>query len=121
MMDAAQIIMADAQAHGANPEAVLRGVSGLIKHRHAILMQEGNTVLLVRVFDRDFAELHLFTTDAPLALVSALKVFYQHLQNSHLKAVYGKADQPQIIEFMKKIGFPIQPSNLHQFNWMARV
>jgi len=120
-MDAAQIIMADAQAHGVNPESALRAVGGMIKQRQAILMQEGNSVLVVRVFNKDFAELHLFTTDAPLALVSALKIFYQHLKNSHLKAVYGKADQPQIVEFMKRIGFPIEPSNIPDYNWMARV
>jgi hypothetical protein len=121
MMDAAQIIMADAQAHGVNPETALRAISGMIKHHRAILMQEGNSVLVVRVFNGDLGELHLFTTDSPLALVSALKVFYQHLQNSHLKAVYGKADNPQIIDFMKTIGFPVQPSNLAKYNWMGRV
>lgn len=120
-MDAAQIIMADAQAHGVNPETALRAISGMIKHHRAILMQEGNSVLVVRVFNGDLGELHLFTTDSPLALVSALKVFYQHLQHSHLKAVYGKADNPQIIDFMKTIGFPVQPSNLAKYNWMGRV
>ena len=120
-MDAAQIIMADAQAHGVNPETALRAISGMIKHHRAILMQEGNSVLVVRVFNGDLGELHLFTTDSPLALVSALKVYYQHLQHSHLKAVYGKADNPQIIDFMKTIGFPVQPSNLAKYNWMGRV
>ena len=38
-MDAAQIIMADAQAHGVNPETALRAISGMIKHHRAILRE----------------------------------------------------------------------------------
>ncbi len=36
---------------------------------------------------------------------------------SGIQTVYGKADNPQIIDLMKKIGIRVEDSDLSEFNW----
>jgi hypothetical protein len=54
-------------------------------------------------------------------MVQSLKVFIKKIKQSDIKAVYGKADSPQIVRLLKSIGVPVEDSNIPKFNWMARV
>jgi hypothetical protein len=120
-MTPSEIISQDIQAHGHNPERVLRWVAGHVHRHNAILLQHGNSVLLVKKIAPHQVELHLFTRDKPLALVGAIKDFYEKIKKSDIKKMYGKADNPQIVQLMKTAGVKVQNSDKPQYNWMGVV
>ena len=117
-MNASEIIAADAQSHGVDPQKALLAVSMLLKKK-AILMQSGNSVLICMPIAPGCAEVHLATVDQPLALMRALSDFAQKLKNSPIQKIYGKADNPQIVEFIKRAGVQVMNSDKPGYNWMG--
>jgi len=63
----------------------------------------------------------LFTEDKPLALAKAVVVFMQQIRGMDLDAVYGNADNQQIIQLLTSVGVPVQQSDKPEYNWMAMV
>lgn len=120
-MKASEIIAADAEQRGLDPNAVLTLVSQMVRDQNGKLMQSGNSVLLLEdIGDKNFA-LHLFTSDKPLGLAKAIVVFMQEIRNMDINAVYGQADNEQIIELLNRVGVPVQQSDKPEYNWMAMV
>lgn len=84
-------------------------------------MKHGDSVLFLNRIAPGEAELHLFTADKPQALMAALKDFIKRVRESDLKAVYGKADNPQIVQALRMVGVQVQDSDKPKYNWMAPV
>lgn len=120
-MKPSEIIKADAIQKGVNPTPILNKYARLLKNKDAILMQSGNTVLYLRKIDKGLAELHLYTVDQPMAMIRALQEFIAKIRRSDLNAVYGKADNLQIIQVLRSLGVDVVESDLPQYNWKAFV
>lgn len=120
-MKPTEIIKADAIKKGVNPAPILNKYARLLKNKDAILMQSGNTILYLRKIDKGLAELHLYTVDQPMSLVKALKEFITKIRRSDLVAVYGMADNSQIIQVLRSLGVDVIESDLPQYNWKAFV
>jgi hypothetical protein len=54
-----------------------------------------------------------------MTLARSLSAFIRRTIDLGIKTVYGKADNPQIIELLKKVGLNVVDSDLPQFNWKA--
>jgi hypothetical protein len=52
-----------------------------------------------------------------MMLSKSLLGFKKKLEESDIQTVYGKADNPQIVNLMKKLGFRVEDSDLSQYNW----
>lgn len=118
-MKASEIILADAQKRGVDGNKALGLINNAVKQKKAVLMQEGNSVLLLTKIADDAAEVHLFTQDGVMTLARSLGTFIQRTTGLGIKTVYGKADNPQIIELLKKVGLNVVDSDLPQYNWRA--
>jgi hypothetical protein len=118
-MKATEIIMADAQKRGVDANKALGLIGNAVKQKKAVLMQEGNSVLILTKINNAAAEVHLFTQDGVMALATALTAFIRRTTDLGIKTVYGKADNPQIIELLKKVGLNVVASDLPKFNWKA--
>lgn len=117
-MKPSEIITADSQKRGLNADNVLRGVKQLIDHKAAILLQENDSVALLRNLGDHRVEIHFFTADSPVTMASSIAGLFSKIQDSDIKAVYGEADNPQIIRLMRSVGVNTQDSNLPKYNWM---
>ena len=118
-MKASEIILADAQKRGVDANRALGLISNAVKQKKAVLMQEGNTVLLLTKISDGASEAHLFTQDSVMAIARALSTFIQKGMALGIRTVYGKADNPQIVELLKKVGLNVVASDLPQYNWKA--
>ena len=118
-MKASQIIMADAQKRGVNANNALGLVSNAVKQKKAVLMQEGNSVLILTKIGDVAAETHLFTQESPIALARSLAAFMKRITDLGIRTIYGKADNQQIIELLKRVGFNVVASDLPEYNWKA--
>jgi hypothetical protein len=120
-MKASEIIKADAVKRKVDPEKAMQTIGALVKDKSAVLMQENNSVLLVRKINPTSAEIHLFTQDNPRTLAKAVIGFVRKGKELGIKTVYGKADNKGIVELMKRVGLNIQASDLPQYNWKANI
>ena len=120
-MKASEIIIADAKQRGINSSAVLSRVSQMMKKENAKLMQDNKTVLLLEDIGNKNVALHLFTQDQPFSLAKSILLFMQEIRKMDLNAVYGLADNQQIIQLLISVGVPVQESDKPQYNWMAMV
>jgi hypothetical protein len=127
-MKPTEIINAEYQKLGKDPSKFLRGLNVAINKKLAIILQEGNSVLVLLTIGEGLVELHLFTTDAPLKVARALSRFVDKIRDSDLKAVYGpKENVPnsnklqQTLTMLKTLGVDVQPSDNPKYEWMAKV
>jgi hypothetical protein len=120
-MTPTEIIVADAQRNGVDPNRLLSYVSQQIQSKKAVLMSANNSLLLIITMPDDTAELHLYTADSPLGLMKSVTEFINDIKRTGLKRVYGKADNQEILEMLKRLGVDVQPSDRPEFNWMASV
>jgi hypothetical protein len=120
-MKASEIIKADAIKRKVDPDKAMQTIGALIKDKSAVLMQENDSVLLVRKINPTSAEIHLFTKDNPRTLAKAVIGFVKKGKELGIKTVYGKADNKGIIELMKRIGLNVQASDLPNYNWKANI
>lgn len=120
-MTPSEIIRKDAERMGYDADVVLRKIAKLVKSEGALLLQEGNSLLLLIAIPGNNAELHLYTADSPLNMAKALKVFVQKIRASDLKAVYGSGEVPQILKMLNQFGVETMKSDLPNYRWMAPV
>jgi hypothetical protein len=120
-MKASEIIKADAVRRKVDPDKAMQTISALVKDKSAVLMQENNSVLLVRKISPTSAEIHLFTQDNPRTLAKAVIGFVRKGKALGIKTVYGKADNKGIVDLMKRVGLNVQASDLPQYNWKANI
>lgn len=120
-MTPTEIITQNIKAIGKNPAPVLQWLSKLLKGKKAVLLRHGDSVLVLNQIGHQQAELHLFTTDKPMALMQALKDFVKKIKDSDLERVYGKADNQQIVKALGAVGVNVQNSDKPKYNWMALV
>ena len=120
-MNASEIIKRDAQRNKVDPANALLAVNKLVQSGDGILLKENDSVLLLKKLKPHVVEAHLFTVDQPMTLSKSMNMFYRKIQASDIQVVYGKADTPQIIDLMKKIGIKVQDSDLSQYNWKVVI
>lgn len=120
-MKPAEIITADAEERGLDPQLILNRIAQMLRDENAKLMQSGNSVLLLEDIGDKNVALHLFTEDSPIALAKAVVVFMQEIKGMDLDAVYGMADNEQIVQLLTSVGVPVQQSDKPGYNWMAMV
>jgi hypothetical protein len=116
-MNASEIIKQDAERNRVDPATALTAVNDLVQSGDGILLKENDSVLLLKKLRPRVVEAHLFTVDQPMMLSKSLLGFKKKLEESDIQTVYGKADNPQIVNLMKKLGFRVEDSDLSQYNW----
>lgn len=119
-MKVSEIIGAYYRKKGEDPARYLSALSQLLNIKGAVLLQEGDTVLLIVNIGDQKAELHLFTQESPLKVNSAVRKFVKKLKASDIKMIYGENDSqlPQILRSLKINAVPIDSP---RYNWFARL
>jgi hypothetical protein len=127
-MKPTEIINAEFQKLGKDSGEFLRLLNIAINKKIAIILQEGDCILVLLTIGEGLVELHLFTTEGPLKVARALSKFIDKIRKSDLKAVYGpKEDVPnsnklqQTLTMLKTLGVDVQPSDNPKYEWMAKV
>jgi len=120
-MTPSEIITADALQHHVDPQHVLAYVSEQVASAKGNVMQHGNSLLLLIHMGQGAAECHLYTQDNPIALRKALVAFLDTIKKTPVRRLYGKADNPGILQMLHMIGLNVEHSDQPQFNWMVNI
>ena len=120
-MHPVEIITKSLQKRGKDHNKYLHKIDNLLKDRKGFLLHENQSVLLGVYLDNHDVELHLLSHDSPLQLAHSLSKFIERVKKSHVRAVYGRADNEQIIRFLKRLGVEVEHSDRPGYNWKATV
>lgn len=122
-MTPTEIITADCDRTGLDPNMVLGKIGRLVQDKAAYLLQEGDFLLLViPLKDKEKSvELHLYGAGTIATLPDALKKFIKRLNDSDADMVYGDGDIPQLLSLLKRLGADVQKSDDPKYVWMAPV
>ena len=124
-MKPSEIITADSQNRGVDPDQALRSIHALIATKRGFLVQEGDSVVFLMLIGPGQYDVHLFTQDSPLRLAGSMVKIMEKIEKMKIKAIYGMADNPQIMQLMKtladKEGFEFEKSDKPNYNWMIHL
>jgi DeoR/GlpR family transcriptional regulator of sugar metabolism len=118
-MTPSEIISQDKYSQKDGADKVLAGIAKLVKDDMAVILQSGNTVLVVVRLGDGAVEVHVYTTDTGLALMSAIKVLIQKLVNSDIQVAY--ISDPRDANMLKALeinGLKVMPSDRPEYKWM---
>jgi len=124
-MKASEIIKADSESRGVNPTQTLVSIQYILMHKLGFLLQKHDTVLLLGKIAEHVYETHLFTVDKALTLSKAMVSIYHDLKKLKVQTIYGKADNPHIINLLKQLAVhehtEVLDSDRPDYNWMIHI
>ena len=120
-MTPTEVISADIQAHGKDPQADLSAIATAVKSGKGIILANGNTVLFILNIGNGAVELHLYTQDSPIKVAKALIEFIKKIRASDIQVVYGSEEPTQTLQLLKNLDVVVEPSDNPKYKWMARV
>lgn len=120
-MKPSEIIRKDAIRNKVDPDRLLASISKQLSDKTAIMLQSGDSVLVLKKIGEGKVELHLFTVESPKALMRSLKAFIDKIVGSGIEYVYGRADNKEILRMLKMLGVEVEESDMKPYNWKAEV
>jgi len=118
-MKASEIIYNDKYSQEDGPDRVLRSVAKFVEDNLAVVLQSGETVLVVVRLGDGAVEVHVYTMDSGLRLISAMKVLIQKLKNSEIQVAYiADPRDAQMLQVLKMNDLQVKKSDRPQYQWM---
>jgi hypothetical protein len=118
-MTPSEIILNDKYSQEDGADQVLRGIGKLVKDDMAIILQSGNTVFVVVRLGDGAVEVHVYTVDTGLALMSAVKVLIKKLVDSDIQVAYiADPRDANMLKVLEINGLQVSPSDRPQYQWM---
>jgi len=118
-MKASEVIYNDKFSQEDGPDKVLAVVSKLANDEMAVILQSGDTVLVVVRLGDAAVEVHAYTVESGLRLMSALKVLIGKLKKSDIQVAYiADLRDAQMLQVLKMNDLKVVPSDRPQYQYM---
>lgn len=118
-MKASEVIYKDKFSQEDGPDKVVTGIAKLVNDNMAVILQSADTVLVVVRLGDAAVEVHAYTVDSGLRLMSALKVLIEKLKNSDIQVAYiADPRDAQMLQVLKMNDLKVVPSDRPQYQYM---
>jgi hypothetical protein len=118
-MKASEVIYNDKFSQEDGPDKVPAGIGKLVNDNMAVVLQSADTVLVVVRLGDAAVEVHAYTVDSGLRLMSALKVLIEKLKKSDIQVAYiADPRDAQMLQVLKMNDLKVVPSDRPQYQWM---
>lgn len=118
-MRASEVIYKDKFSQEDGPDKVVTGIAKLVNDNMAVILQSADTVLVVVRLGDAAVEVHAYTVDSGLRLMSALKVLIEKLKNSDIQVAYiADPRDAQMLQVLKMNDLKVVPSDRPQYQYM---
>ena len=118
-MKASEIIYNDKYSQEDGADRVLAAVSKLVKDNMAVVLQNNGTVLVVVRLGDGAVEVHAYTVESGLRLISSMKILIQKLKNSDTQVAYiADPRDSQMLQVLRMNDLKIVPSDRPQYQHM---
>jgi len=122
-MKASQIIIEHTKKYGNDPVTELKAIEKFGKLGDLILLQENNTVVVLRKLRPHIVEFNFYSLDSPEKLSVSILSLMNEIRDGDIKALYGLFEEggSSIVTLLKKIGVKVTASDVSAYNWKALV
>ena len=120
-MKPSEIIAADTQRLGLNPEEILSSVQDAVKNKGAVLVRKNNSILLLIPIQENVAEWAVFTQDDDATLEASVGFFINETMKTDAYTIYGDAVNDRVLRAMDANGIQIYQSDRPDYDWMAML
>jgi hypothetical protein len=120
-MKPSEIIVADTQRLGLNPEEVLSSVQDAVKNKGAALVRKNKSILLLIPIQENVAEWAVFTQDDDATLEASVGFFINETMKTDAYTIYGDAVNDRVLRAMDANGIQIYQSDRPDYDWMAML
>jgi hypothetical protein len=118
-MKASEVIYNDKFSQEDGPEKVVTGIAKLVNDNMAVVLKSGDTVLVVVRLGDAAVEVHAYTVESGLRLMSALKVLIGKLKKSDIQVAYiADPRDAQMLQVLKMNDLKVVPSDRPQYQYM---
>ena len=120
-MKPSEIIAADTQRLGLNPEEVLSSVQDAVQNKVAVLVRKNNSILLLIPIQENVAEWAVFTQDDDATLEASVGFFINETMKTDAYTIYGDSVNDRVLRAMDANGIQIYQSDRPDYDWMAML
>jgi hypothetical protein len=122
-MKASQIITEHAKTYGLDPRLELSAIQQLGELGDLALLQENNTVVILRKLQPYIVEFYSYSSDSPEKLAVSILSLMNKIRDGEVKAMYGffKEGGSSVVTLLKKIGVDVTASDVPLYDWKALV
>lgn len=93
---------------GMDWKRVYAAVALSIQNNTHRVMRSGNTLLWVKLLPQKTAQMYVFNADTQKNFLKNMKEFAKALDKSGFESVFGETHNMQLIEMMKRLGYPVK-------------
>ena len=120
-MKPSEIITADAQANGLDPQAVMQDIASRLESQTAVMLPKNNSVLMITPLNQNSIEWNLFTQDTGKNLSESIGFFLEQLRKAGIQVIYSMADNQEAIQIIQSLGVSVMRSDNPEYDWMGRI
>jgi hypothetical protein len=118
-MKASEVIYNDKFSQEDGPDRVLSAIEKLVADKMAVAIQNNDTVLIAVRLGDAAVEVHVYTVESGLRLISSMKVLIQKLKDSDIQVAYiADPRDAQMLQVLKMNDLKISPSDRPQYQYM---
>ncbi len=93
---------------GMDWKRVYAAVALSIQNNTHRVMRSGNTLLWIKLLPQKTAQMYVFNADTQKNFLKNMKEFAKALDKSGFESVFGETHNMQLIEMMKRLGYPVK-------------
>jgi hypothetical protein len=120
-MKASEIIQANSQRLGIDPNEVLQTIQQEVESQNSILMQKNDSLFVLTKIQPDVAGVAMFTADGTMTLPRSISEAIAEMKKEGISTIYGDNENTDLLNGLKQAGVQIEESDLPDYAWKATI
>ena len=120
-MKASEIIQANSQRLGIDPNEVLQTIQQEVESQNSILMQKNDSLFVLTKIQPDVAGVAMFTADGTMTLPRSISEAIAEMKKEGISTIYGDNENTDLVNGLKQAGVQIEESDLPDYAWKATI
>ena len=120
-MKASEIIQANSQRLGIDPNEVLQKIQQEVESQNSILMQKNDSLFVLTKIEPDVAGVAMFTADGTMTLPRSISEAIAEMKKEGISTIYGDNENTDLVNGLKQAGVQIEESDLPDYAWKATI
>lgn len=120
-MKASEIIQANSQRLGIDPNEVLQTVQQEVESQNSILMQKNDSLFVLTKIQPNVAGVAMFTADGTMTLPRSISEAVAEMKQEGISTIYGDNENADLLNGLKQNGIQIKESDLPDYAWKATI
>jgi hypothetical protein len=120
-MKASEIIQANSQRLGIDPNEVLQAIQQEVESQNSILMQKNDSLFVLTKIQPDVAGVAMFTADGTMTLPRSISEAIAEMKKEGISTIYGDNENTDLLNGLKQAGVQIEESDLPDYAWKATI